>query len=207
MRLIIIGAGGHGKVIADIAKNNGYTDIAFLDDDENIHSCSGYNVIGTTNAFSNYSERDFIVAVGNNEVREKIQKKLINEKINVVTLIHPKATIADNVSIGKGTVIMAGAVVNPETSIGNGCIINTGATVDHDNLIGDYVHISVGSHLAGMVHIGEKTWIGAGAIINNCLSVISNCMVGSGAVVVKNINEVGTYIGIPARKWIEDSMV
>ena len=94
---------------------------------------------------------------------------------------------------------MAGTVINPGSVIGRGCIINTCASVDHDCKLGDYVHVAVGAHLTGSVEIGDGTWIGAGAVINNNVAVCSGCMIGAGAVVVKDIAEVGIYIGVPAR--------
>ena len=197
-RLVIIGAGGHGKVIADIATKNGYQEIIFLDDDPLIKDCTGFEVAGTLNDCINYKKWDFIVEVGNAKIREQIQEKL--SEYNIVTLIHPGAIISRRVSVGKGTVVMAGAVVNSDTVIGKGCIINTGATVDHDCMIGDYVHISVGTHIAGTVRIGEKTWIGAGAVVSNNISICSDCMVGAGAVVVEDIEKSGKYVGIPARQ-------
>lgn len=199
-KLVIIGASGHGKVMADIAHKNGYEDIVFLDDDETVKSCMGYPVIGKSGEAGNYPERDFFVAIGNPVIREKVQKQLLDKNLNVATLIHPKAVIAEHVTVGTGTVIMAGAVVNPDSRIGEGCIINTGASIDHDNVIGDYVHISVGSHLAGTVSVGARTWVGIGAVASNNLTICADCMIGAGAVVVKDIKEPGTYIGVPARK-------
>lgn len=99
---------------------------------------------------------------------------------------------------------MAGAIINCCTKIGKGCIINTGATVDHDNVIEDYVHISPGANLAGNVTVGKRTWIGIGSVVSNNVCIISDCKIGAGAVVVKDINEVGTYIGVPVRKLIYD---
>ena len=98
---------------------------------------------------------------------------------------------------------MAGAVINSDTKIGKGCIVNTGASVDHDGIVDDFVHISVGAHVAGTVRIGLKTWIGAGATVLNNLSICNNCMVGAGAVVIEDIDEKGTYIGVPAKRLIK----
>ncbi len=197
-QLIIIGAGGHGKVVADIAKKNGYNNIAFLDDRESMTECNGYKVIGSTDQYDKY-DCDFFVAIGNATTREKIILKLLNGNKSVSTLIHPDAVIGENVKIGVGTVIMAGAVINPATIIGDGCIINTCASVDHDNNIGDYVHVSVGAHTAGTVTIDNYSWVGIGAVISNNISICSNCMIGAGAVVVNNLTESGTYIGVPAK--------
>ena len=192
MRITIIGASGHGKVVAEIAKLNGYDDIVFLDDNPSLISCGGYPVIGSS---SREPEGDTIVAIGNGRIRESL-----SEKHKLVSLIHPNAVIAEDVLIGCGTVVMPGAVINPGTTIGKGCIINTSSSVDHDCKIGDFVHIAVGAHLCGTVSVDKQTWIGAGAIINNNLRICSNCMIGAGAVVIKNIDEPGTYIGIPAKK-------
>lgn len=197
-QLIIIGASGHGKVIADIAKLNGYTDIAFLDDDRSKVECNGYPVIGSVSEAKTYVQADFIVAIGNAKIREHVQQELAKSCLKVVTLIHPKATIAEEVKIGIGTAIMAGTVINAASIIGDGCIINTCASVDHDCIIGNFVHISVGAHVAGTVEIGDRTWIGAGATVNNNLQITGDCMIGAGAVVVNSIGKQGTYIGVPA---------
>lgn len=199
-QLIIIGASGHGKVVADIAKKSGYEDIAFLDDNEQLKDCGGYSVIGKSCLAAEYSESDFIVAIGNARIREKMQKDLSNMGINIATLIHPYAVIAEDVSIGKGTVVMAGVVINPGVVIGDGCIINTCSSIDHDCIIGDFVHISVGSHVAGTVHIGVKTWLGVGAIVSNNVNICHDCMIGAGTVVIKDICASGTYVGIPAQR-------
>lgn len=199
-RLVIIGASGHGKVIADIAEKNGYNNIIFLDDNNAVKNCGKYPVVGTVYDAGHYSDMDFIVGIGRGEIRKKIQEQLIEKGLNIISLIHPKAVVADDTVIGIGTVVMAGAVINPGATIGNGCIVNTGATVDHDNIIDDYVHISVGSHLAGSVHVGKDTWVGAGATIINNVNVCENCVIGAGAVVVDDIKEPDIYIGVPARK-------
>lgn len=198
LRLIIIGASGHGKVVADIAMLMGFTDIVFLDDNENIKFCGKYPVIGKTNDLPNL-DGDVFVGIGNAKIRQSLMNKYCDRTFP--TLIHPKAVIAEDANLGIGTVVMAGAVVNSGTTIGKGCIINTCSSVDHDCIIEDYVHISVGSHVCGTVKIGKSTWLGAGATVSNNVNICSGCMIGAGAVVVKNINEAGTYIGVPVRKY------
>ena len=194
-RLVIIGASGHGKVIADIAIRNGYEDIVFLDDDENVKECAGFPVIGKT-VEAKKMDGDKIVAIGNAKVRERIQEDISG----VITLIHPDAVISRRVEIGEGSIVMAGAVINSDVVIGNGCIINTGSSVDHDCKIADYVHVSVGSHLSGTVDVGKSTWIGAGATVSNNVNICGDCMIGAGAVVIKDIDKSGTYVGVPARE-------
>lgn len=196
-KLIIIGASGHGKVIADIAVKNGYEDIVFLDDDENVKECAGFPVIGKT-CEARGMDGDKIVAIGNPKVRERIQKEISG----VITLIHPNAVISRRVEIGEGSVFMAGAVINSDVVIGEGCIINTGASVDHDCWVGDFVHISVGAHVAGTCSIGDRSWVGAGAVVSNNVSMCSDCMIGAGAVIIKDIKKPGTYIGVPAKQII-----
>ncbi|MFD4932112.1 acetyltransferase [Peribacillus butanolivorans] len=201
-KLLIIGASGHGKVVADIAlKMNKWASIAFLDDDASIKSSMGIEVIGkTVEAFTHINGYDIFVGIGNNSTREKIQKKLEAEGASIPSLIHPSAVIGEQVELGVGTVVMAGAVVNCCTKIGKGCIINTGATIDHDNLIEEYVHISPGVHIAGTVNVGQGTWLGVGSIVSNNINITKGCKVGAGAVVIKDITEPGTYVGVPVRR-------
>ncbi len=195
-RLIIIGSGGHGKVIADSAFKNGYRDICFVDDNST-GECMGFPIIGVSEDIEKFDDgkTDFVIGIGNNEIRKAISKK---HDVNWVAVIHPSAQIAINVSIGKGTVVMAGAVVNSCATVGEHCIINTCAVVEHDNIIGNYAHISPNAALGGTVHIGESTHIGIGATVKNNINICSNCMVGAGAVVVKDIAEDGIYISVPA---------
>lgn len=198
-QLSIIGASGHGKVIADIARKLGYTEIVFLDDNENISQCGNYPVIGKSSEASRM-DTDIIVGIGNADIRKRIQESIPEERI--VTLIHPDAVIAEDVLIGRGTVVMAGVVINPGVKIGKGCIINTCSSVDHDCEAGDYVHIAVGSHLCGTVSVGDGTWIGAGATVSNNVNICGDCMIGAGTVVIKDIEKPGTYVGVPARENI-----
>lgn len=196
-KLIIIGAGGHGRVIADIALKNGYTDICFLDDLVK-GECMGFPVLGTSAEAEKFNDgnTDFIIGIGSNAVRKNIDGKY---DINWTTLIHPSAQIAFNVTIEEGTVVMAGAVINACATIGRQCIVNSGSVVEHDNVIGDYVHISPGATLGGTVKVGESTHIGIGATVKNNVSICSQCVIGAGAVVVSDIDVCGTYIGVPAK--------
>lgn len=201
-KLLIIGASGHGKVVADIAlKMNKWESISFLDDNENLKSSMGIDVIGTTKDVHKFIDsHDVIVSIGNNSTREKIQNMLEKLGASIPVLIHPSAIIGNDVEIGIGTVVIAGVVINCCTKIGKGCIINTSATIGHDNIIEDFVHISPGAHLAGTVKVGQGSWLGIGSIVRNNIIITQNVNIGAGAVVVKNITESGTYIGIPAKK-------
>jgi len=201
-KLLIIGAGGHGKVIADIAlKMNKWKSIEFLDDNENIKSAMGINVIGKSFDFVKYVENhDIFVAIGNNSTREKLHEKLEAQGASIPVLVHPNAVIGEQVEFGAGSAVMAGVIINCCTKIGKGCIINTGATIDHDCFIEDFVHISPGVHLAGSVSIGKGIWLGIGSIVSNNVKISGNCTIGAGAVVVRDVVETGVYAGIPARR-------
>ena len=191
--VIIIGAGGHGSVIADIIKKSGDNVFGFLDDD-----LTRVGVIGKTDEFEKHNDKYFIIAIGDNNTRRKIAVKMQGAKFH--TAIHPKAVIGENVTFGEGTVVMANAVINSNSRIGNHCIINTASVIEHDNIINNYAHISPGATLCGTVTIGELTHIGAGAVIKNNITVCDEVTVGIGGVVIKNITESGTYVGIPCRK-------
>ena len=197
-RLVIVGAGGHGRVIADNAWKNGYTDICFVDDSAT-GTCLGFPIVGTCAELLSLNDGStgFVIGIGNNAIRKQIAERY---DVPWATLIHPSVQIGLHVSIGEGTVVMAGAVVNANATIGSHCIINTGAIVEHDNVIGDYVHISPNAVLGGSVQVGEQTHIGIGATVRNNITICSGCVIGAGAVVVKNIGECGSYIGVPAEK-------
>ncbi|WP_439033492.1 acetyltransferase [Bacillus paranthracis] len=201
-KLLIIGAGGHGKVVADIAlKMNKWEYVAFLDDSENVKTSIGLEIIGDSADVSKYiNDYDIFVGIGNNNIREKIQEQIGSQGASIPVLIHPDAVIGAQVSLESGTVVMAGTVINCCTQIGKGCIINTASTIDHDNIIEDYVHISPGTHLAGTIRIGRGTWLGIGTVVSNNINITSSCRIGAGTVVTKDILELGTYVGVPARR-------
>jgi len=207
-KLIIIGASGHGRVVANVAmKMNKWESIAFLDDDQNIHTSLGIKVIGRSDEFIHYiDENDFFVAIGNNAIRERIQSQLEKLGASIPVLLDPSAILGEDVTIDIGTVVMPGVVINCNSKIGKGCIINTGATIDHDNQIGDYVHLSPGVHLAGTVQIGKGSWLGIGSVVSNNLTITGGCIIGAGAVVVRDIVEPGTYIGVPAQKTTKNNV-
>ncbi len=198
--LVIIGASGHGRVIADIAQKNGYKKIVFLDDNPSIKQCGNYFVAGTCNDVDKFSKYDFVVGIGDGRIRERIHGILKEKQYRIISLVHPAATVAGDVQIKFGTVIMAGSVVNSGAVIGEGCIINTCSSVDHDCVISDFVHVAVGVHLAGTVTIGRCTWIGAGATVSNNVNICSDSVIGAGAVVIENIDKTGIYIGVPAKE-------
>jgi len=201
-KLLIIGAGGHGKVIADIAASlRRYNYIAFLDDNEKLTTALGYNILGKTEgAFRYIDEYDFFVAIGDSSTRKKFIENLISTGAHITTLIHPSAIIGSQVQIGIGTVIMAGVTINCSTQIGIGCILNTKCSVDHDCKIEDYVHLSPGAVLSGRVSVGRETWLCMSSAICNGVNICADSIIGAGCVVIRDINEPGTYVGVPAKK-------
>jgi sugar O-acyltransferase (sialic acid O-acetyltransferase NeuD family) len=201
-RILIIGAGGHGKVVADILQRQGEQIIGFLDDVSALWGslCMGLPILGSVAGFQSYRPEGMIVGVGSNAARKKIVERLGDAAQNLwINAIHPQAVLAESVRLGRGVVICAGVVVNPDVIIGNHAIINTAASLDHDDVIADYVHVAPGCHLAGQVQVDEGTLLGVG------VSVISGCKigrwatVGAGAVVVGDIPERVTAKGVPAR--------
>lgn len=198
--LIIIGAGGHGKSVADVAKAQGYKDIFFLDDNVDSFLVMGIKVVGKLCDADKYiSNSDIFVAIGNCSVRREITKKLLADGANIATLIHPSAIIGSCVEIGVGVVIMPGVVINNSTKIEDGVIVNTMSSIDHDCIVGEYSHVSVGARIAGTVKLGKEVFLGVNSAIINNISVIDGVTIGAGAVVVKNIEKQGVYVGVPCR--------
>lgn len=199
-KVIVIGASGHGKVVADIVRRSGDTLLGFLDDNEALPSeIADIPVLGKVADYARYPEASFVVGIGNSDVREKVARQL--DGVRWYTAIHPSAVIsALETQIGVGSVIMANAVINPSAYVGEHSIVNTAAVVEHDNHIGSFAHISVGARLGGTVLVGSHTWVGIGATISNNISICDHCTIGAGAVVICDIKESGTYVGIPARK-------
>ena len=198
-KLVIVGAGGHGRVVADIAiALNKYNEIVFLDDNGG-NTAGPYEIYGKVNDFHKLvGESDFLVAIGSNNVRKKVTDLLVEGGANMTSLVHPSAVLGSGVKIGKGVAVMAGAVINNGAVIGDGVIINTCASVDHDCVIGDFTHVSVGAHVAGTVSVGKNCFICAGATVINNINICDSCIVGAGAVVVSDIDLPGTYLGVPA---------
>lgn len=184
--LLIIGAGGHGKVVAEAAElQNKYNEISFLDDNENLKEIYNFKVIGRVNDFKDFKNKYkyAFVAIGNNEVRLGLIEKLIKEGFIVPNIIHPRVSVSKYSKVGIGTAILSGAVVNTNSSIGKGCILNINSTIDHDSVISDGVHISSGAIIRSMVNIGELSTIKAGACITEGKVIEKNTIINSGIVI------------------------
>lgn len=193
-KVIVIGAGGHGRVIADIINLSGDVVLGFLDDKDR-SDFSNITILGKLKDIDQYKkEASFIVGIGNNKIRKQIMDSLV---VDWYTAIHPSAVIASDVEIDEGSAVMANAVINTGSKIGRGVIVNTAATVDHDCNLSDYVHISPGAHLGGTVQIGTETWIGIGAVVSNNIDICKECIVGAGALVIRNIYIPDIYYGNP----------
>lgn len=195
--VVIIGAGGHGKVIADIIEKSGDKVLGFLDDGTTQKEIFGYSILGKAADCNKFQDKEFFIAIGNNLVRKKIASS--NSNLKFYTAIHPSAVISRGVEIGEGTCIMAGCVINANTKIGKHAIINSGSVVEHDNTLSDFVHLSPGAVLCGTVSVGECTHIGAGVTVKNNVSITGETVIGVGAAVVSDIKIPGTYCGVPAK--------
>lgn len=197
--LFILGAGGHGRVVADIAEQLGFQNIRFVDGRwpvlvANLH----WPVVAAAFNQRHYGSACF-VAIGNNVARLDSVRELNSKQCLMPILVHPSAAVSTYAVVGQGSVVMPQTVINSGAGIGMGCIVNTAATIDHDCRIGDGVHLSPGVHLAGGVTVGEASWIGIGACVKEGCRIGSNVIVAAGAVVVKDIADGTRVFGVPAR--------
>lgn len=199
-RLAIIGASGHGKVIADIALACGISDIVFYDDCwQELGEHYGHSVVGSVDdAIKNSATKHYavIVAIGNAKTRAAIQEQLHSV---APALVHPSAVVSSTARLGKGTVVMPNAVVNADTVIGDGVIINSGAVVEHDCIVGDYSHICPNAALAGGVTVSFHSWIGIGSSVIQLVSIGADVTVGAGSVIIRDIPDGHTVVGNPAK--------
>jgi sugar O-acyltransferase (sialic acid O-acetyltransferase NeuD family) len=202
-RLLIIGAGGHGKVVAEAAlASKHWTEIAFLDERHpKLARVLDWPVIGKDTEAERFLAEypESVVAIGDNRLRLASMAALEKAGFRLPVIAHPHSWLSPSARIGVGTVLIAGTVVNARATLGRGCIVNTGATVDHDCVIGDGVHISPGAHLGGEVMVGERTWIGIGAAVRQCVKIGAEVMVGAGAAVVDDLADGVTAVGVPAK--------
>lgn len=202
-RLAILGASGHGKVVADTAECCGWQEIEFFDDAWPARRSNGSWGVTGDSAVLLVRLLEFdgvVVAIGNNAMRQAKLVALQAAGSRLATLIHPSATVSRYAVVGEGSVLFAGAVVNADARIGLGAILNSGCSVDHDCVLGDAVHISPGACLAGGVRVGEQSWIGIGACVRQMIQIGQRVMVGAGSVVVSNVPNDVTVAGVPAKR-------
>lgn len=202
LHLLIFGAGSHGKVVADAARLSGeFASISFLDDRfPELRYVASWPVIGCFDDIVKFTKGHVVAfGVGNNNLRMELCDKLDALGIDYPVIRHPSSIVAERVTLGNGSVLMAGSIINIDTSIGKCSIINTGATIDHDCELGDGVHISPGAHIAGGVKIADRVTVGIGASIINNIKIGKECFVGAGAVVIRNVESGVTVAGCPAK--------
>ena len=198
--LAILGASGHGKVVADIAEQLGWDNIVFFDDAwPEVKKVGVWDVIGNSDKLITSSIKNIFIAIGNGIIRNNKADAFIQANKFLETIVHPSAIVSKYSSVGDGTIICEGAVVKAFSSIGRNNIINSNSTIGHDCIIKDGCHISLGSSIAGNVIIGDNSWIGNNASVRQNINIGSNVMIGSGSVVVKDIPSNITVVGNPAK--------
>lgn len=201
-RLAILGASGHGKVVADAAEAAGWQEVVFFDDAWPVVVKNGlWDVVGATcDLLMGLADFDgVVVAIGNNIIRQDKLDALQIAGGKLVSVVHPNAVVSRYASVGVGSVIFAGAIVNAEASVGVGAILNTNSVVEHDCMLGRGCHVSPGAVLAGGVMISDGVWVGANATIRQLVRVGDGAMVGMSAVVTNDVAPGTTVVGNPAR--------
>ena len=205
-KIVIIGGGGHAKVIASLLKKHpDWNPIGYLDIIDN-----GYLLdlpyLGIDEVLPQLIENqkvfNAVIGIGqtkNAETRMRIAQSMKNSGIRFPPIISKSSLVDGDVTIGDGTVIMNGAIIQPGSRIGNHSIVNTGATIDHDCYIGDFVHIAPGVNLSGAVHVGNNVLVGIGACVIQRTHIADNVIIAAGSVVIRSILKTGTYAGIPAK--------
>lgn len=207
--LLLVGAGGHGRAVADVAAAAGWMIAGFLDDSKVDAPWPETSVLGPIHVLPRLLEEhpdyDVTVAIGDNAHRRQIVERFATFPIRFATVVAPSAYISPTATLEPGAVIMHHAVVHAGARIGAHAIVNTGATVDHDCQIGEYAHISPGVHLAGDVVVGPQAHVGIGAVVVPRITIGSKAVVGAGAVVISDVPEGVTVVGVPARPVSERS--
>ena len=202
-KLLILGGGGHGRVVADAARSTcKWQEICFIDAAyPDLKKSGEWRVVGNDDDLADLIDgnTDLAVAIGNNRTRMSLVKKLQQNGYSLPPIVHSTAVVSEGADIGDATVVMPMAVINYGAKVGSGCIVNTNACIEHDCVIDEGVHLSPGCHLAGDVVVGGYSWIGLGASIIQQVKVSSFVTVGAGAVVVNDLPPNITALGVPAK--------
>jgi sugar O-acyltransferase (sialic acid O-acetyltransferase NeuD family) len=204
--IVIVGAGGHGQVVADIFRARRVAGLAsattgFLDDDPSRQglALAGGVVFGPVSSLDQIDRLGTVVAIGDNRTRARVHQRLAAAGEIFAVAEHPRSVVADDVEIGDGSMVCAGAIVSTGTVIGHNTIVNTGATVDHHSTIGNHVHIGPGVHMGGEVRVDEGALIGIGATVIPGIHIGAWSTVGAGAVVIRDVAPGTTVVGCPAK--------
>jgi sugar O-acyltransferase (sialic acid O-acetyltransferase NeuD family) len=201
--LLVLGAGGHGVVVADAAELSGnWNRILFLDDRyPSLSLLEDWPVVGQCADLEQHlnTSGQVVVAIGNAEARISLLKEATAAGYQPVSVTHPTSSVSRLASIGAGSVVLANAVVSARAAIGVGCIVNNSATVDHDCRLSDGVHIGPGAHLAADVLVGENSWVGIGSAVRQGVAIGRNAMIAAGAAVVRDVPDGVVVAGVPAR--------
>lgn len=204
--VVVVGAGGHGRVVLDILVRAGRYHVAgFLDSNAGLHGrrVDGVPVLGEITMLPQLAPQHGItgavVAIGDNGVRRAFADQIEDMGIELINAIHPSANLARNVTVGRNVVIAAGALVCAHCQIGDSVILNTGSIVDHESMIGTAAHVCPGARLAGRVAVESGAFIGIGATVIQNIRIGCEAIVGAGAVVIRDVPSMGTVVGVPAR--------
>lgn len=208
-RVMVVGAGGHAKVVIDVLRAAGHEVAALFDDDASRHGqvFRGVPVVGGAADVVAYAAAarltHFIVAIGHNGARLGIGRRLEAAGLEGLAVAHPSAVVGPGVVLGPGTVVMPGACLNADARIGAHGIVNTGARVDHDCVVGDGVHLAPGVVLCGNVRVGEQAFVGAGTTVIPGMVIGARASVGAAAAVVRPVADDSKVRGVPARPYAE----
>jgi len=209
-KIAIVGASGHGRVVADLAEMCGYQVFFFDDSFPNLKQIAHWSVIGSFSDLLNQNQNqnqgqnqklafDYaIVAIGDNETRSKLSVQLRALDFILPALIHPSAVVSQYAVVESGSVIFANAIINAFAKIGSDCIINTGTIVEHDCIIDNAVHLSPNVALAGATKVGTATWLGIGSVTKQGVEIGSHSIIGANSTVLTNISANVTAVGSPA---------
>ena len=205
-QVVIIGAGGHGKVVLDIVRAGGrFEPVGFVDADTRLAGTKvgGLSVLGPMNILPKLRTQQrvahAIVAIGDNRTRQRYLAAVEAEGFELISAVHPSAFVSPTARLGRNVVVGPNASIVTEARIGDGVIVNTGAIVEHECELGDAVHVAPGACLAGRVRVGACAFIGIGAQVIQCLAVGEGATVGAGAVVIEDVPDGATVVGVPAK--------
>ena len=204
-RCVIVGGGGHAKVIIETLRADGsYAPFAITDKDPNRKSLCDVPIVGDDSVLGNLVRIGvvhFILglgSVGRNTNRERAFKSCCDHGFNPINAVHPSAIVSESVNVGRGTAIMSGVIVNADTRIGDNCVVNSGSIIEHDCIVSDHSYISPAARLSGGVNVGRQAFIGIGATIKEGIEIGDSAIVGAGAVVLHDVPPSSVAVGVPA---------